>query len=102
MVLYQFGLDKKNIELIKAYFQDKPVHRAYLFGSYVRGEAGPDSDVDILVELDYRNPIGLLFIRMEQELAKLLNCNVDLVSVKGMSKYLKPTIDKEKKLIYAR
>ncbi|MCB2092519.1 MAG: nucleotidyltransferase domain-containing protein [Alphaproteobacteria bacterium] len=95
-------LDQKNIELIKAYLQDKPVNRAYLFGSFVRGEAGPDSDVDILVELDYRNPIGLLFIRMEQDLARILNRKVDLVSAQGMSKYLKPVIDREKQLIYAR
>ncbi|MCB0572778.1 MAG: nucleotidyltransferase domain-containing protein [Phaeodactylibacter sp.] len=95
-------LDQKNIELIKAYLQDKPVNRAYLFGSFVRGEAGPDSDVDILVELDYRNPIGLLFIRMEQDLARILNRKVDLVSAQGMSKYLKPVIDQEKQLIYAR
>lgn len=96
------NLDKKYIELIKTYFQDKPVNRAYLFGSFVRGDAGPNSDVDILVELDYRNPIGLMFIRMEQDLAKILNRNVDLVSAKGMSKYLKPTIDQEKQLIYVR
>lgn len=95
-------LDQKNIELIRAYFEDKPVNRAYLFGSFVRGDAGPESDVDILVELDYRNPIGLMFIRMEQELAKMLNRKVDLVSAKGMSKYLKPAIDQEKQLIYAR
>lgn len=95
-------LDQKNIELIKAYLQDKPVNRAYLFGSFVRGEAGPDSDVDILVELDYRNPIGLLFIRMEQDLARILNRKVDLVSAQGISKYLKPVIDQEKQLIYAR
>ena len=95
-------LDKKHIELIKTYFQDKPVNRAYLFGSFVRGDAGPSSDVDILVELDYRNPIGLMFIRMEQDLAKILNRKVDLVSAKGMSKYLKPAIDREKQLIYVR
>ncbi|MCG2716559.1 MAG: nucleotidyltransferase domain-containing protein, partial [Candidatus Marinimicrobia bacterium] len=39
--------------MITDYFKDKPVLRAYLFGSQVRNEADVDSDIDILVELDY-------------------------------------------------
>lgn len=43
---------------------DKPVLRAFLFGSMSRGDAGPDSDIDILVELDYNLHIGLGFVDM--------------------------------------
>ena len=95
-------LSKASIEKIKAYLADKPVYKAYLFGSYVRGEAGDDSDVDILVELDYSKRIGLLFVQMKLDLEDLLQKEVDLVSANGVSKYLKPVIDREKELIYAR
>lgn len=95
-------LSKKNIQQIKAYLADKPVHKAYLFGSYVRGEGKKGSDVDILVELDYSQRIGLLFVQMKLDLEELLHKEVDLVSANGVSKYLKPIIDREKELIYAR
>ncbi|MCB9282639.1 MAG: nucleotidyltransferase domain-containing protein [Lewinellaceae bacterium] len=95
-------LSKKNIQQIKAYLADKPVNKAYLFGSYVRGEGKKGSDVDILVELDYSQRIGLLFVQMKLDLEELLHKEVDLVSANGLSKYLKPIIDREKELIYAR
>jgi predicted nucleotidyltransferase len=95
-------LSKKHIQQIKAYLADKPVNRAYLFGSYVRGEAKTGSDVDILVELDYTQQIGLVFVQMKLDLEELLHKEVDLVSANGVSKYLKPIIDQEKELIYAR
>jgi uncharacterized protein len=89
-------------EIVKTYFKDKPVKKAYLFGSYVRGEAREDSDIDILVELDYQVKIGLLFVKMKLDLEDLLHKKVDLVSEKGFSKYIKPIVDKEKQLFYAR
>lgn len=96
------NLDNHKIETIKGYFKARPVLKAYLFGSYVRGEADNNSDIDILVDLDYSQKIGLQFIQMKLDLEKLLNTKVDLVSSKGLSKYIQPLIDNEKKLIYAR
>lgn len=52
-------LKEKDIQIIKNYFADKPVLKAYLFGSYSRNEADKDSDIDILVDLDYSKHIGL-------------------------------------------
>ncbi|MFA5804233.1 MAG: nucleotidyltransferase domain-containing protein [Melioribacteraceae bacterium] len=49
-------------------FRNKPVKRAYLFGSALRNEEDEQSDIDILVELDYSKPIGLGFVRMQFEL----------------------------------
>ncbi len=95
-------LEKKKIETIKIYFKTMPVLKAYLFGSYVRNQADAESDLDILVDLDYSQKIGLQFIQMKIDLEKLLNIKVDLVSSNGLSKYIKPLIDSEKKLIYAR
>lgn len=95
-------LSKKNIQALHDYFKEKPVIKAYLFGSQVSGRATVDSDVDILVELDYSQRIGLLFVSMQAELEVLLNKKVDLVSSEGISKYIKPIVDQEKELIYAR
>ena len=98
-------MDQTNIpiELIRRYFSDQPVIRAYLFGSFVRGEAHPESDVDLLVELDYdAMSSGLQFLTMQINLQQLLQRKVDLVSAEGLSKHIQPFIDREKKLIYAK
>lgn len=95
-------LDAKRIEAIKRYFETKPVLKAYLFGSYARNEADQQSDIDILIDLDYSQRIGLQFIQMKIDLEKLLNTKVDLVSSNGLSHYIKPIVEKEKQLIYAR
>ena len=95
-------LDNTKIESIKDYFKTRPVLKAYLFGSYARGLATDKSDIDILVDLDYSQRIGLQFIQMKLDLEKLLNSKVDLVSSNGMSKYIKPLVDVEKRLIYAK
>lgn len=100
--ILSMSLTIQNIQTIKDYFSNKPVLKAYLFGSQVRGDAHANSDIDLLVELDYSQRIGLLFVKMQIELSELLNKKVDLVSANGLSKYIKPTIEKEKKLIYAR
>ena len=96
------NLDSHKIDSIKEYFKTRPVLKAYLFGSYVRNEANESSDIDILVDLDYSQKIGLQFIQMKLDLEKLLNKDVDLVSSNGISKYIKPIVDNEKQLIYAR
>lgn len=96
------NLENRKIETIKKYFKTRPVLKAYLFGSYVRGEADHKSDIDILVDLDYSQRVGLQFIQMKIDLENILKVNVDLVSSNGVSKYIKPLIDKEKQLIYAR
>lgn len=95
-------LDNTKIESIRDYFKTRPVLKAYLFGSYVRGMADNKSDIDILVDLDYSQKIGLQFIQMKLDLEKLLNNQVDLVSSNGMSKYIKPIVDTEKHLIYEK
>ena len=96
------NLDEKKIKAISRYLRASPVLKAYLFGSYVRGDADNQSDIDILVDLDYSQKIGLKFIQMKIDLEKLLNIKVDLVSSNGLSEYIKPLIDNEKRLIYAR
>lgn len=95
-------LQKEQLEIIQNYFKAQPVLKAYLFGSYVRDEAHLDSDIDILVDLDYSQSIGWDFIQMQIDLQDLLSKKVDLVSARGLSKYIQPIIDREKQLIYDR
>ncbi len=49
-------------QIIADYFKTQPVLRAWLFGSYARGEETEESDVDILVQYDRSGKIGLLKI----------------------------------------
>lgn len=95
-----FGAEQ--IQRIQQYFSKQPVLKAYLFGSHSTGKANDNSDIDILVELDYTQPVGLEFIQMQIDLQQLLSAKVDLVSARGLSKHIKPFIDAEKQLIYAR
>ncbi len=87
---------------IMPYFQHKPVLRAWLFGSQSMGTADENSDIDILVELDYSQHIGLGYVTMWMELRELLGREVDLVSTDGLSPFIAPHIEKQKMLIYER
>ena len=89
----------KNV--LAGFFKDQPVKRAYLFGSFVRGENNPESDLDILVELEPGT--GLFkFISIQHQLQIALRMQIDLVSANGLSPKIKPYIDSEKILIYEK
>lgn len=100
--LCSMDLSNKDKQIIKQFFADKPVVRAYLFGSYARNNARNDSDIDILVELDYSRHIGLGFVQMQIDLEKILHKKVDLVSAAGVSPHISPFIEADKRLIYVK
>ena len=54
------------------------VRRLALFGSYARGDQKPDSDVDILVDID--PTVGLEFVTLAEQIEQLLELPVELVS----------------------
>ncbi len=59
-----------------------------IFGSYVRGEQGPHSDLDLLVEFD-DCPLSLFdFVRLENEIGDALNLKVDLVEKRVLKPYI--------------
>jgi predicted nucleotidyltransferase len=95
-------LSNEEIKTIKDYFQNAPVLRAFIFGSFSREDALDDSDVDILVELDYTKHIGLGFLKMKINLEDKLHKKIDLVSSNSISKHILPFINNDKKLIYER
>lgn len=88
------------------YFKDKPaVKKVYIFGSYARNEETPESDVDILVDIDFqKEPLFSLFEfgGMLEDLKDLLKKDVDLLSTDGISKFIRPYIEKDRILIYGR
>ncbi len=65
-----------------------------VFGSVARGEAGLDSDVDLLVDLE--RPIGLFaFIRLQMQLEAWLGRSVDLVTPEGLRPELRDRVLRE-------
>ena len=100
--LYFMTLTNSDINTIQDYFKDKPVLKAFLFGSYAREDTSEESDIDILVELDYSQHIGLGFISMKLDLEDKLGKKIDLIPSDGVSKYILPFINKDKKLIYEK
>lgn len=92
----------QTIALLCSYFKTQPVLKAYLFGSYARANQTENSDIDILVEFDPDVPIGIEYVQMYLDLKELTGKEIDLVTERSISKYVKPFVDQEKKLIYER
>jgi len=91
------------IPVMQRFFASQPVNRAYLFGSYSRGEQTKDSDVDILVDLDKSQPMGLFrFMTMKLDLQDLLHREVDLVERDQLLPFAQESANRDKLLIYER
>ena len=83
-----------NIENLKKY----KVNSIALFGSYVRNEQKDDSDIDFLVE--FGEGITLFgIIELEDSLSEMLRKKVNIVSRRGLSKYIGPYILQEAETI---
>lgn len=87
MTLEELRKHKQEIEAIAAKYG---VSNIRVFGSIVRGEAGHDSDVDLLVDL--RHSTGWNFLGAKREIASLLGREVDMVDDACIDKYLAPYI----------
>ncbi|MDE5974925.1 MAG: nucleotidyltransferase domain-containing protein [Muribaculaceae bacterium] len=95
---------KSLIPKIQEYMKTKPIIRAWLFGSYSRGEETPESDIDILVDYDESNGIVSLFKigKMLVELSHLTGSQVDLVESCGLKEFVHKSVEHDKILIYER
>jgi predicted nucleotidyltransferase len=77
------------------------VRKLSIFGSAIRGELKPDSDIDLLVEFEEGQTPGLFtIIRMEMELAEMLGRKVDLRTPDDLSKYFRDEVIRNAKLAY--
>ena len=94
---------KTMTQVIADYFKTQPVLKAWLFGSFARGEETPESDVDILVKFDRTLPIGLFaYVRMHCELEERLGRKVDLVEEGTLRPAAQTTANRDLKVIYER
>ena len=90
------------IPQIAKYFETQPVLKAWVFGSFARNEESAESDVDLMVDLDHSQPVGLRFFGMWNELEQLLGRNVDLVTEDGLADYARESYNRDKILVYER
>ncbi|ASV29005.1 nucleotidyltransferase family protein [Maribacter cobaltidurans] len=77
-------------------FYSYPIKSLAIFGSFARNEGKENSDLDIIVE--FNDKIGVRFIDLANELEKLIELKVDLVSRKGIKKRYLQSIEED--LIY--
>ena len=76
-------LNSNITKTLQNYFSTQPVLKAYLFGSYARDSAKIESDIDVLVDLDYSKFVGLEFVQMQLDLQELFTQKIDLVDRKS-------------------
>ena len=90
-------------QIIADYFKTQPVVKAWLFGSFARGEETPESDVDILEQYDDTARISLLTIsHMMGELERSTGRRVDLIEDGCLLPFAVESANRDKRLIYER
>jgi len=91
------------LEILKKHREDlesRGVRHAALFGSLARGEAGPKSDVDILIELDPAAPIDMFaYVGLKQYIAEMFDGPVDVIDREALKPRLRGSVDND--AIYA-
>ena len=90
-------------QLIADYFKTQPVLKAWLFGSFSRGEEREDSDVDLLILPDKSQHFSLFTLSaMYEDLKNLIGRDVDLVTEGGLMDFARESADRDKLLICER
>ncbi len=78
------------------------IRRLAFFGSVLRDDFGPESDVDVLVEFEPGHVPGFGFVRLQRELSALLGREVDLHTYRSLSRYFRDQVMKEAEVQYER
>lgn len=77
------------------------VHKAWLFGSYARGEDTPESDIDLLIDVPWEKKFTLFDIaEIQEKLRQTLNRKVDVVMLRALAPHVKERIQKDLQLIH--
>jgi len=79
-------------EKIAEFCRRHHIRKLSLFGSVVRDDFGPESDVDVLVEFEPGHTPGLAFFAMQRELSELLGRRVDLNTPECLSRYYRDEV----------
>ena len=91
------------IPRIKAYLEKQPISRAWLFGSFSRGEETENSDIDILVDFEKDAHVGLFkYAGMYSDLKDILGREVDLVKNGALKSFAVESANNDKILIYEK
>jgi len=89
------------LEEVEAFCHRHQVRRLALFGSVLRDDFGPGSDVDVLVEFEPGARTGFAFFTMEEELSNILGRSVDLNTPGFLSRHFRDEVLREAKTLYA-
>ncbi len=95
----------KHIGIIKELCNANKVKFLYLFGSAAKGNMQPESDIDLLVDIDDDDPLSYSdhYFRLKFALEELLKKKIDLLEYKALNNpYLKKQIDNTKVQIYGK
>lgn len=92
--MQQLGITEEQRETILRVATHRHARSVRLFGSRVRGEAQPESDIDLLVEMGPESSL-LDVIAIKQELEKLLGLPVDVLTEKAISRYFRQQVLEE-------
>ncbi len=76
------------------------IRKLAFFGSVLKPEYSPESDIDVLVEFEPGHIPGFAMVAMEDELAQLLGRKVDLRTPKDLSRYFREQVVREAKVAY--
>jgi predicted nucleotidyltransferase len=87
-------------EELEAFCRRNRIRRLALFGSVLRDDFTPESDIDVLVEFEPDAKVGLSFFAMQDELSKLLGREVDLNTAGFLSPYFRNEVLEEAQPIY--
>jgi predicted nucleotidyltransferase len=89
---------------LAAFCRQRHIRRMAFFGSVLRADFGPESDIDVLVEFEPANVPGLFAIaRMERELSALFGGRkIDLRTAEDLSRYFRDDVLKEAEVQYAQ
>ena len=91
------------INKLKAFFPAYPVEKAWVFGSYARGDETRKSDVDIMVRFDKNIAITLFdYAGIMIDLEDLLHKKVDLVQEGTLYDFAQESVEQDKILVYER
>ena len=100
------SLDQERLSMmnqVQRYLSQIPVIRAWVFGSYARGEETEQSDLDLLVDYDKTKKLSLLdVVRYKLDLEKLIGREVDLVENGSLKPFAVPSVERDKYLVYER
>ena len=89
-----------SIEEIAKFCQKHSIRKLSLFGSILRDDFSPESDVDVLAEFEPGKTPGLAIIKMEDELSEMIERQVDLRTPADLSHYFRSSVLAEARTVY--